>query len=76
AHLRHKGLTKYILEVPVPLAGAAAKAVSKKHAEKVDILMNFMSETAFKAIITPDNEESPYKIWNTNPKKQNRLGLQ
>ncbi|KNZ61831.1 uncharacterized protein VP01_13512g1, partial [Puccinia sorghi] len=64
AHLRHKGLTKYILEVPVPLAGAAAEAVSKKHAKTVDILMNFMSETAFEAVITPENEESPYEIWN------------
>ncbi|KNZ58916.1 uncharacterized protein VP01_1834g5 [Puccinia sorghi] len=33
AHLRHKGLIKYIIEVLVALTGAAAKAVNKKHAE-------------------------------------------
>ncbi|PLW49320.1 hypothetical protein PCASD_02649 [Puccinia coronata f. sp. avenae] len=63
AHLRHKGLLKYILEFPVPLSGAAANAVAKKHAKTVDILMNFMSETAFESVITPDNEDSPYGIW-------------
>ena len=63
AHLQHKGLIKYINEPPVPLAGASAKAVTKKRAEVVDILMKFMSETAFESIITPDNEESPHAIW-------------
>ncbi|KNZ63360.1 uncharacterized protein VP01_11551g1 [Puccinia sorghi] len=51
AHLRHKGLLKYISEVPAILAGAAAEAVNKKHTETIDILMNYMSETAFKEII-------------------------
>lgn len=55
AHLRHKGFLKYILEVPVPLSEAAAEAVHKKHMETVDILMNYMSETAFKAMVTPEN---------------------
>lgn len=63
AHLRHKGLLKYIFEPPVQLAGAAQDAVAKKHAETVDILMNFMSETAFESVITPDNEENPFAIW-------------
>ncbi|KNZ44006.1 uncharacterized protein VP01_9609g1 [Puccinia sorghi] len=44
AHLRHKGLIKYINKVPVALNGAAADAVNKKHAETVNILMNLMSE--------------------------------
>ncbi|KNZ46535.1 uncharacterized protein VP01_7196g1 [Puccinia sorghi] len=52
AHLCHKGLTKYILKAPVPLVGAAAEEVNKKLAEKVDILIKYMSETAFKAVIT------------------------
>ena len=65
AHLCHKGLLKYILKVLIPLAGAAAEAVNKKHTETVNILMNFMSETAFEAIITPNNEENPYKIWSS-----------
>ena len=30
AHLRHKGLIKYITEVPVVLSGASAEAVNKK----------------------------------------------
>ncbi|KNZ63455.1 hypothetical protein VP01_11415g1, partial [Puccinia sorghi] len=33
AHLRHKGLIKYINEIPVALNGAAANAVNKKHAK-------------------------------------------
>ncbi|KNZ45065.1 putative signal peptide protein [Puccinia sorghi] len=48
----------------VALSGAAADAIINKNTEKVDILMNFMSETAFKAIITPDNEENRFEIWN------------
>lgn len=32
----------------------------------MDILVNFMSETAFEAITTPDHEENPYEIWNSN----------
>ncbi|KNZ54915.1 uncharacterized protein VP01_2818g6 [Puccinia sorghi] len=63
AHLRHQGLIKYILEPGVPLSGAAADAVAKKHHETVDILMNFMSETVFESVITPENEESPHNIW-------------
>ncbi|KNZ52648.1 uncharacterized protein VP01_3491g1, partial [Puccinia sorghi] len=54
AHLRHQGLIKYILEPGVPLSGAAANAVAKKHHETVNILMNFMSETVFKSVITPE----------------------
>ncbi|KNZ44439.1 uncharacterized protein VP01_9168g1, partial [Puccinia sorghi] len=65
AHLRHKGLIKYIMEVPAVLAEAAAKAVNRKHTETVDILMNYVSETVFEAIVTPDNEENPYKILNS-----------
>ncbi|KNZ52894.1 hypothetical protein VP01_3407g1 [Puccinia sorghi] len=34
-HLRHKGLIKYITKVPGTLAGAAAYAVNKKHAETI-----------------------------------------
>ncbi|KNZ52596.1 hypothetical protein VP01_3507g4 [Puccinia sorghi] len=49
AHLCHKGLFKYITEVTVALVGAAAKAVNKKHAKTVDILMKFMSKMAFEA---------------------------
>jgi hypothetical protein len=64
AHLRHKGLLKYILELPVQLADTAHDAVAKKHAETVDILMNFMRETAFESVITPDNEDNPFAIWN------------
>ena len=63
AHLRHKGLIKYILEPPTALAGAAADAVAKKHAKTVDILMNYMSKTAFKAVGTPNNKDSPHGIW-------------
>ncbi|PLW26249.1 hypothetical protein PCANC_26631 [Puccinia coronata f. sp. avenae] len=63
AHLRHKGLLKYITEPPVPLSGAAAEAVNKKHAETFDILMNYMSETAFESVITPENKENPHGIW-------------
>jgi hypothetical protein len=63
AHLRHRGLLKYVLEPAVPLAGAAADAVAKKHNETVDILMNYMTETVFESVITPDNEDSPYGIW-------------
>jgi hypothetical protein len=63
AHLRRKGLMKYIVDPPVPLAGAAANAVAKKRAETVDILMNYMSETAFESFITPENEENPHAIW-------------
>ncbi|KNZ59304.1 hypothetical protein VP01_1762g3 [Puccinia sorghi] len=62
AHLRHKGLIMYITEAPVALAGAAANAANKKHTETVDILMNYMSETAFEAVVTPDNKESPFEI--------------
>ncbi|KNZ50325.1 hypothetical protein VP01_448g6 [Puccinia sorghi] len=54
-HLRHKGLIKYITEVPGVLSGAAAEAVNKNHAETVDILMNYMSETAFEALYTCKN---------------------
>ncbi|KNZ59042.1 uncharacterized protein VP01_1810g3 [Puccinia sorghi] len=57
AHLCHKGLTKYITET--------TEAINIKHAETVDTLMNYMSETTFKAIITPQNEENPYKIWSS-----------
>ena len=64
AHLCHKDVLKYILKPPVPLSGAAANAVAKKHAKTVDILMNFISETAFESVITPDNEDSPHGIWS------------
>ncbi|KNZ53853.1 uncharacterized protein VP01_3118g3 [Puccinia sorghi] len=60
AHLCHPGLLNYILETPVPLLGAAAKAVAKKHAETVDILMNYMTETVFESVVTPKNGESPF----------------
>ncbi|KNZ49557.1 uncharacterized protein VP01_4940g1 [Puccinia sorghi] len=59
------GLIKYITKVPGVLSGAAAEAINKKHAEMVDILMNYMSEIAFEAVVTPDNEESPFEIWNS-----------
>ncbi|KNZ52443.1 hypothetical protein VP01_3573g3 [Puccinia sorghi] len=49
AHLRHKGLIKYITEVPGIFSGAAAEAVNKKHAETVDILMNYMKATSHNA---------------------------
>ena len=45
AHLCHKGLIKYINKPPIPLAGAASKAVGKKQAKTIDILMNYMSKT-------------------------------
>ncbi|PLW07267.1 hypothetical protein PCANC_26494 [Puccinia coronata f. sp. avenae] len=70
AHLRHKGLLKYILKFPVPLSGAAANAVAKKHAETVDILMNFMSETAFESVHYARQPGQP--VWNLDP---NRLAL-
>jgi hypothetical protein len=63
AHLRHCGLLKYVLGPPVPLGGAAAKAVAKKHNEIVDILMNYMTETIFRSVITPENKDSPHGIW-------------
>jgi hypothetical protein len=63
AHLRHKGLIKYINKPPIPLAGAAVNAVAKKRAKLVNIPMNYVSEIAFKAVITPENEESPFNIW-------------
>ncbi|KNZ60175.1 uncharacterized protein VP01_15g9 [Puccinia sorghi] len=44
---------------------AVAKAVAKKHAETVDILMNYMTENVFESVITPDNEESPHQIWTS-----------
>ncbi|KNZ52501.1 uncharacterized protein VP01_3552g3 [Puccinia sorghi] len=56
--------SSHITEEPAVLVGAAAEAVNKKQAETVNILMNYMSETTFEAIITPDNEESPYEIWS------------
>ncbi|KNZ53707.1 hypothetical protein VP01_315g2 [Puccinia sorghi] len=28
-----------------------------------DILMNYMTETVFELVITPDNEENPHQIW-------------
>ncbi|KNZ48834.1 uncharacterized protein VP01_5385g1 [Puccinia sorghi] len=65
AHLQHKGLIKYITEAPVELSGAAADAVNKKHTETVNILMNYMSETAFEAVVIPDNKKSPFKIWSS-----------
>ncbi|PLW34183.1 hypothetical protein PCASD_13302 [Puccinia coronata f. sp. avenae] len=60
----HKGLLKYILEPPVALAGAAHDAVAKKNAETVDILMKFMSKTAFESVITPNDKDNPHAIWN------------
>ena len=63
AHLRHRGLLKYVLEPPIPLGGAAADAVAKKRNETVDILMNYMTETVFESVITPDNEDNPHGIW-------------
>ncbi|KNZ63761.1 hypothetical protein VP01_11046g1, partial [Puccinia sorghi] len=42
---------------PTALSGSASENVNKKHAETVNILMNYMSKTAFKAVVTPDNEE-------------------
>lgn len=62
-NLRHKGLLKYVLEPPTQFIGAVAEAFNKKLAETVDTLMNYMSATAFDAIITPANEEDPYAIW-------------
>ncbi|KNZ54023.1 hypothetical protein VP01_3070g1 [Puccinia sorghi] len=68
AHLRHKGLIKYITEVPAVLAGAAAEAVNEKHAETVDILMNFMSETAFEAKGKKKGRRGPYSpLGKLNP---------
>jgi hypothetical protein len=64
AHLRHLGLLKYVLEPAVPLSGASADAVAKKHNKTVDILMNYMTETVFESVITPENEDSPYGIWS------------
>ncbi|KNZ47854.1 uncharacterized protein VP01_6091g1 [Puccinia sorghi] len=61
AHLRHKGLIKYITEVPAILNGAAAEAVKKKHAETINILMNFMSETAFQAVSLQTSKKVPLK---------------
>ncbi|KNZ53352.1 uncharacterized protein VP01_3268g2 [Puccinia sorghi] len=43
AHLRHKGLLKYVTEVPAVLVGAADETVNKRHAETVDIFMNYMT---------------------------------
>ena len=63
AHLQHNGLIKYIKKLPIPLGGAAANAFAKKRAKVVKILMNYMSETTFKAVITPENEESLFNIW-------------
>ena len=63
AHLRHRGLLKYVLEPPISLGGAATDAVAKKHNETVDILMNYMTETVFESVITPDNEDNPHGIW-------------
>ncbi|PLW12838.1 hypothetical protein PCANC_19202 [Puccinia coronata f. sp. avenae] len=60
----HKGLLKHILEPPVALAGAAHDAVAKKNAETVDILMKFMSKTAFESVITPNDKDNPHAIWN------------
>ncbi|KNZ52488.1 uncharacterized protein VP01_3558g1 [Puccinia sorghi] len=48
AHLRHKGLIKYISEAPVALE-----------------VPQLMHETSFEAVVAPDNEESPYEIWNS-----------
>ncbi|KNZ58806.1 hypothetical protein VP01_185g8 [Puccinia sorghi] len=45
AHLRHKGLTKYITEAPAALVGAAADAVNKKHAETSDTAAALMHES-------------------------------
>ncbi|KNZ50718.1 uncharacterized protein VP01_4275g4 [Puccinia sorghi] len=56
AHLRHKGLIKYITEAWVALSGAAADVVNKKHAKTVDILMNYMSETAFKTVVSDSGQ--------------------
>lgn len=63
AHLRHKGLLKHVTQPAAPLAGAVAETAAKKQAEAVDILMNYMSDTAFEAVVTPDNEEDPHAIW-------------
>jgi hypothetical protein len=65
SNLRHKGLMEYITKALVPLSGAATNAVAKKHTESetIDILMNYMSETAFESIITPKNKENPQGIW-------------
>jgi hypothetical protein len=63
AHLQHKGLIKYINKPPIPLARAAANAVAKKRAKLVNFLMNYVSEIAFKAVITPENKESPFNFW-------------
>lgn len=65
AHLRHKGLLKHVVDPAALLSGAAAENVSKKQAEAVDILMNYMSETAFEAVVTLDNKGSPFEIWNS-----------
>lgn len=63
AHLRHKGLLKYVLQPAAPLTGTVADTAAKKQAEAVDILMNYMSDIAFEAVVTPDNEEDPHAIW-------------
>ncbi|KNZ44705.1 hypothetical protein VP01_8909g1, partial [Puccinia sorghi] len=48
AHLCHKGLTKYIPEEPVALAGAATEAVNKKHAE-TPLSLQTMRKTPIKS---------------------------
>ncbi|KNZ63608.1 hypothetical protein VP01_1120g3 [Puccinia sorghi] len=33
SQLCHRGLTKYVLELSIPLSGAAEEAVAKKHSK-------------------------------------------
>lgn len=70
AHLRHKGLLQHCLtDSSHSLEGAALTAVKKKLNETVDILMNYLGNSAFNAIITPDNEGDPFLIWTRITKR-------
>ena len=67
AHLRAKGLLKVCTSEPTDvsmLSGAALTNANKKRNEAVDILMNYMGDDAFNAVITPENDEKPHLIWS------------
>lgn len=64
AYLRSRKLLKYIKQDALSgLEGVARSNAANKQAEAVDILMEYLSPTAFDTIITPDNNSDSYLIY-------------
>ncbi|KNZ46381.1 uncharacterized protein VP01_7318g1, partial [Puccinia sorghi] len=55
----------YVTEPPdLTQAGVISIATRDKLAEAMNILIDYLSELAFDAVVTPSNEEDPHALWN------------